>query len=213
MSEPSTHVGISLYTSMPTGAGASPATRHGKLQITPVRLEDESSIEAWLEGQPACGGNHAGSGSSSSSNAGDGDDGDGSSNSRSSSYTSSCRGEAHCSSSSSSSSSPGNQCSIDMRKAMGRMIIDDPALRGTVLRGPWLEPSRQIGGQGAESPCADDEERQLRVDASEIAEWYAEQRLLDDASGRYHARSSRPPCNHQLCFTLSCCRKWMCCSL
>ena len=40
-----------------------------------------------------------------------------------------------------------------------------------------------------------------------------EQRLLDDASGRYRARSRRPPCNHSQCFPLAQCRKWMCCSL
>ena len=56
-------------------------------------------------------------------------------------------------------------------------------------------------------------EERLEADAREISEWYEEQRLLDDASGRYRARSRRPPCNHSQCFPLAQCRKWMCCSL
>lgn len=55
--------------------------------------------------------------------------------------------------------------------------------------------------------------REESADAREMSEWYDEQRALDDASGRYTARNRRPACSHDVCFTLSRCRQFVCCRL
>jgi hypothetical protein len=223
MSEPSVHVGTSRH-DLPPPVASTPS-RLGKQQMVPSTMRsphhnqlNESSIEAWLQDQPNRSGIGAGSSSSSSSSSSEvsgrsGGNRGSDSSSRSRGSISDAGDAARCTSCSSSSSS--------RRSILGISTAGDeritPSITGLgerIWRAFSLDRSHQAGGGDCrELHGADEEEQQLQADAREVMEWYDEQRLLDDASGRYLARSHRPPCDHAVCFPLSCCRKWMCCSL